>query len=85
MVYIWLYLFRVVLFFCTSYIYIYIYIYDIYNLHDVYNLGLGMQNGLHVSPNSALFVTSEMRKGLMGEMLQEILSTRVMVKQSMKR
>lgn len=37
-----------------------------------------------VSPNGVMFVKHEIRKGLLGKMLQELLNTRVMVKKSMK-
>lgn len=37
-----------------------------------------------VSPNGVMFVKHEIRKGLLGKMLQELLDTRVMVKKSMK-
>lgn len=37
-----------------------------------------------VSPNGMIFVKAEVRKGLLGKMLTELLDTRVMVKQSMK-
>ncbi|KAG6851054.1 hypothetical protein H0H93_002946 [Arthromyces matolae] len=38
-----------------------------------------------VAPNGILFVKSDVRKGLLGRMLTELLGTRVMVKQAMKR
>ncbi len=37
-----------------------------------------------VSPNGMVFVKPEVRKGLLGRMLTELLDTRVMVKQAMK-
>lgn len=37
-----------------------------------------------VSPNGMMFVKPEVRKGLLGKMLTELLDTRVMVKQAMK-
>ncbi|KAJ6519827.1 hypothetical protein C8R45DRAFT_807737 [Mycena sanguinolenta] len=40
--------------------------------------------GSKVSPNGYMFVKSEVRKGLLGRMLVELLETRVMVKQAMK-
>jgi len=37
-----------------------------------------------VSPNGMIFVKPEVRRGLLGRMLTELLDTRVMVKQAMK-
>lgn len=39
---------------------------------------------IYVAPNGEMFVTSNVRRGLLPQMLQEILETRVMVKSSMK-
>jgi DNA polymerase zeta len=38
-----------------------------------------------VAPNGIMYVKPEVRKGLLGRMLTELLDTRVMVKQAMKR
>jgi len=38
-----------------------------------------------VAPNGIMYVKSNVRKGLLGRMLVELLDTRVMVKQAMKR
>ncbi|KAI9247624.1 hypothetical protein BY458DRAFT_536724 [Sporodiniella umbellata] len=38
----------------------------------------------NISPNGVMFVTSNVRKGLLGKMLQELLETRVKVKKLMK-
>jgi DNA polymerase zeta len=40
---------------------------------------------LTVAPNGIMYVKPEVRKGLLGRMLTELLDTRVMVKQAMKR
>jgi len=40
---------------------------------------------LHISPCGVIFVKSEVRKGILGEMLKQILETRQMVKRSMKK
>ena len=37
-----------------------------------------------VAPNGIIFVKPEVRRGLLGKMLTELLDTRVMVKQAMK-
>lgn len=37
-----------------------------------------------ISPNGVVFVKDHVRQGIMPRMLEEILNTRVMVKQSMK-
>jgi hypothetical protein len=37
-----------------------------------------------VAPNGIIYVKPEVRKGLLGRMLVELLETRVMVKQAMK-
>ncbi|KAJ2572011.1 DNA polymerase zeta [Coemansia sp. RSA 1813] len=42
---------------------------------------LGHQN-INVSPNGILFVKSSVRKGLLGRMLEEVLESRVMLKES---
>ncbi|KAJ7254103.1 hypothetical protein B0H12DRAFT_1115984 [Mycena haematopus] len=39
---------------------------------------------INVSPNGYMFVKTDVRKGLLGRMLVELLETRVMVKQAMK-
>uniref|UniRef100_A0AAQ5X8K3 DNA polymerase zeta catalytic subunit n=1 Tax=Amphiprion ocellaris TaxID=80972 RepID=A0AAQ5X8K3_AMPOC len=43
-----------------------------------------LRNDITVSPNGIAFVKSSVRKGVLPSMLEEILSTRIMVKQSMK-
>lgn len=43
------------------------------------------QNNLTVSPCGAAFVTPNVKKGVLPQMLKEILDTRLMVKQSMKK
>ncbi len=40
---------------------------------------------LSVAPNGIMYVKPTVRKGLLGRMLVELLDTRVMVKQAMKR
>lgn len=37
-----------------------------------------------VAPNGIMYVKSDVRRGLLGRMLAELLETRVMVKQAMK-
>lgn len=39
---------------------------------------------VHVTPTGNMFVKSETREGILPRMLDEILKTRIMVKQSMK-
>ncbi|RDB28579.1 DNA polymerase zeta catalytic subunit [Hypsizygus marmoreus] len=39
---------------------------------------------IHVAPNGIIYVKSEVRQGLLGRMLTELLETRVMVKHAMK-
>ncbi|XP_032441986.1 DNA polymerase zeta catalytic subunit [Xiphophorus hellerii] len=43
-----------------------------------------LRNDITVSPSGIAFVKSSVRKGVLPSMLEEILSTRIMVKQSMK-
>ncbi|XP_039981481.1 DNA polymerase zeta catalytic subunit isoform X2 [Xiphias gladius] len=43
-----------------------------------------LRNDIAVSPNGIAFVKSSVRKGVLPSMLEEILNTRIMVKQSMK-
>ncbi|XP_032398313.1 DNA polymerase zeta catalytic subunit isoform X2 [Etheostoma spectabile] len=43
-----------------------------------------LRNDITVSPNGIAFVKSSVRKGVLPSMLEEILNTRIMVKQSMK-
>ncbi|KAG6911957.1 hypothetical protein DXG01_000205 [Tephrocybe rancida] len=43
-----------------------------------------LEGHLQVAPNGMIYVKSEVRKGLLGRMLIELLGTRVMVKQAMK-
>ncbi|XP_038583793.1 LOW QUALITY PROTEIN: DNA polymerase zeta catalytic subunit [Micropterus salmoides] len=43
-----------------------------------------LRNDITVSPNGIAFVKSSVRKGVLPNMLEEILNTRIMVKQSMK-
>lgn len=44
-----------------------------------------LQNDIHVSPTGIAFAKSSVRRGVLPSMLEEILNTRVMVKQSMKK
>lgn len=44
-----------------------------------------LQNDIHISPTGIAFVKSSIRRGILPSMLEEILNTRVMVKQSMKK
>ncbi|XP_035205983.1 uncharacterized protein LOC118181018 isoform X2 [Stegodyphus dumicola] len=44
-----------------------------------------LQNDIHISPTGIAFVKSNIRRGILPVMLEEILKTRVMVKQSMKK
>ncbi|XP_059369223.1 DNA polymerase zeta catalytic subunit isoform X3 [Carassius carassius] len=43
-----------------------------------------LRNDITISPNGVAFVKSSVRKGVLPSMLEEILKTRIMVKQSMK-
>ncbi|KZT30383.1 hypothetical protein NEOLEDRAFT_1237658 [Neolentinus lepideus HHB14362 ss-1] len=43
-----------------------------------------LKDHIHVAPNGIMYVKPEVRKGLLGRMLTELLETRVMVKQAMK-
>ncbi|KAG0258762.1 DNA polymerase zeta [Mortierella polycephala] len=43
-----------------------------------------MQGHLQVAPNGVMYVAQEIRRGLLGRMLSEILDTRVMIKKAMK-
>ncbi|KAF9973811.1 DNA polymerase zeta [Actinomortierella ambigua] len=43
-----------------------------------------MKDHVRVAPNNVMYVTQEIRRGLLGRMLTEILETRVMVKKAMK-
>uniref|UniRef100_A0A2N9HM40 DNA polymerase n=1 Tax=Fagus sylvatica TaxID=28930 RepID=A0A2N9HM40_FAGSY len=44
-----------------------------------------VKNEILLTPNGVMYVTSKVRKGIMPRLLEEILSTRIMVKQAMKR
>ncbi|KAF9568379.1 hypothetical protein CPC08DRAFT_402859 [Agrocybe pediades] len=44
-----------------------------------------LQGNINVAPNGIMYVKQNVRKGLLGRMLTELLDTRVMVKQAMKR
>uniref|UniRef100_A0A0E0EFX5 DNA polymerase zeta catalytic subunit n=1 Tax=Oryza meridionalis TaxID=40149 RepID=A0A0E0EFX5_9ORYZ len=44
-----------------------------------------LKNRLLLTPNGVLYVQSEVRKGVLPRLLEEILSTRIMVKQAMKK
>ncbi|KAM4108327.1 hypothetical protein ACB094_03G036700 [Castanea mollissima] len=44
-----------------------------------------MKNGILLTPNGVMYVSSKFRKGIMPRLLEEILSTRIMVKQATKR
>lgn len=46
---------------------------------------LYQKNQIHVTPTGNMFVKAEARQGILPQMLDEILKTRVMVKQSMKK
>ncbi|KAF8940450.1 DNA polymerase zeta [Dissophora ornata] len=43
-----------------------------------------VQEHMHTAPNSVMYVSQDIRRGLLGRMLAEILDTRVMVKKAMK-
>ncbi|XP_046849339.1 DNA polymerase zeta catalytic subunit-like isoform X2 [Xenia sp. Carnegie-2017] len=43
-----------------------------------------LQNDIHVSTNGSVFVKSNIRRGILPRMLEEILDTRIMVKKAMK-
>ncbi|KAG0245565.1 hypothetical protein B0O80DRAFT_502930 [Mortierella sp. GBAus27b] len=43
-----------------------------------------MEEHLHIAPNNVMYVNQDIRRGLLGRMLAEILDTRVMVKKAMK-
>ncbi|XP_073158485.1 DNA polymerase zeta catalytic subunit isoform X2 [Henckelia pumila] len=49
--------------------------------HTLHNL----RRELLVTPNGVLYVSSKVRKGILPRLLEEILSTRIMVKQAMKK
>ncbi|KAK4595861.1 hypothetical protein RGQ29_014087 [Quercus rubra] len=44
-----------------------------------------VKNEMLLTPNGVMYVSSKVRKGIMPRLLEEILSTRIMVKQAMKR
>lgn len=48
------------------------------------NTLLKLQGQINCTPNGVAFVKSEVRKGILPRMLEEILNTRIMVKNSMK-
>ncbi|KAG0225642.1 DNA polymerase zeta, partial [Actinomortierella wolfii] len=43
-----------------------------------------LKDHIHVAPNNVMYVNQDIRRGLLGRMLSEILETRVMVKKAMK-
>ncbi|KAA1471469.1 hypothetical protein DENSPDRAFT_837475 [Dentipellis sp. KUC8613] len=43
-----------------------------------------LQDQIRIAPNGIVYLKQEVRKGLLGRMLKELLETRVMVKQAMK-
>ena len=58
--------------------------------HIIGNEDMGLVIGVYsytptVAPNGIMYVKPEVRRGLLGRMLTELLDTRVMVKQAMKR
>ncbi|KZT02722.1 uncharacterized protein LAESUDRAFT_399797 [Laetiporus sulphureus 93-53] len=53
-------------------------------LHQPPGLLESLQDHIIVAPNGIMYVKPEVRKGLLGRMLTELLETRVMVKQAMK-
>ena len=42
-------------------------------------------DNVHIAPNSVAYVKSNVRRGVLPAMLEEILNTRIMVKDSMKK
>ena len=52
---------------------------------DALSEGTSILHEIAVAPNGIMYVKPEVRKGLLGRMLTELLDTRVMVKQAMKR
>ncbi|EKM61040.1 uncharacterized protein PHACADRAFT_204189 [Phanerochaete carnosa HHB-10118-sp] len=54
-------------------------------LHQPPELLKTLEDYINISPNGMVFVKPAVRKGLLGRMLTELLDTRVMVKQAMKR
>ncbi|KAI0033173.1 hypothetical protein K488DRAFT_48291 [Vararia minispora EC-137] len=44
-----------------------------------------LRDHINIAPNGIMYVNKEVRQGLLGRMLAELLDTRVMVKQAMKR
>ncbi|TFY71796.1 hypothetical protein EVG20_g1209 [Dentipellis fragilis] len=54
------------------------------DLHLQEGLLSSLQDHIRVAPNGIVYVKEEVRKGLLGRMLTELLETRVMVKQAMK-
>ncbi|KAJ2310645.1 DNA polymerase zeta, partial [Coemansia sp. RSA 2705] len=55
------------------------------NLNVPPGLISALQDHITVSPNGMMFVNPSVRQGLLGRMLQEILDSRVMIKDAMKR
>ncbi|KAJ2327756.1 DNA polymerase zeta, partial [Coemansia sp. RSA 2702] len=55
------------------------------NLNVPPGLISALQDHITVSPNGMVFVNPSVRQGLLGRMLQEILDSRVMIKDAMKR
>ncbi|KAI1320530.1 DNA polymerase zeta [Mortierella claussenii] len=53
-----------------------------------YNIREGVlplvEEHLHVAPNNVMYVNQDIRRGLLGRMLAELLDTRVMIKKAMK-
>ncbi|KAF8985309.1 DNA polymerase zeta [Entomortierella lignicola] len=43
-----------------------------------------VEDHLHVAPNNVMYVNQDIRRGLLGRMLAEILDTRVMIKKAMR-
>ncbi|PPQ64420.1 hypothetical protein CVT26_002127 [Gymnopilus dilepis] len=55
------------------------------NLDISYDVLHKLQDHITIAPNGIMYVKPGVRKGLLGRMLTELLDTRVMVKQAMKR
>ncbi|KAI0068183.1 hypothetical protein BV25DRAFT_1793280 [Artomyces pyxidatus] len=60
------------------------YKFGVTELNHRYGLLDTLHDHITVAPNGMMYVKAEVRKGLLGRMLTELLDTRVMVKQAMK-
>ncbi|KAF8640582.1 hypothetical protein AX17_000244 [Amanita inopinata Kibby_2008] len=58
--------------------------FGVVNLDQPPGLLSTLREHINIAPNGMVYVKPEVRKGLLGRMLSELLETRIMVKQSMK-